>query len=339
MSSTKKLKPEYISRLFSELYDTLSSGMSINDGIYMLINEGDEDPVLEVLLKETSNGGTFSDAIKQTDAFPAYVEEMIAIGEHTGRLDSVLRELSTYYARQDEISQNIKNAVTFPLILLAILIVIVVLLLTQVMPVFNDVFKQIGVTMSASATALMNLGTAIRTYSALIISVIVVLVVLLFVLYKLPATHNKIVGIVQGKKLKKQMSSSNFASAMSMTMSSGMDIDESLEMSKKLCDIESVNKINSCQKLMREGLGFDKAIQQSQILDTINSRKLSISFHTGTTDETMKKIADEYAEKVNTSVDEKISRIEPALVIVMSLLVGFILFSVMIPMLSVITSI
>lgn len=338
MSSSKKLKPEYISRLFSELYDTLSSGMSINDGIYMLISEGDNDPVLETLLKETSGNGTFSNAVKHTEAFPSYVEEMIAIGEHTGRLDSVLRELSVYYSRQDEISQNIKNAVTFPVILLIILVVIVVLLLTQVMPVFNDVFKQIGITMSDSATMLMNLGNAIRTYSVVIIGVVALLAVGIFVLYKLPATHGKVLGVIQGKKIKKQISASNFASAMSMTMSSGMDIDESLEMSKKLCDHESVDKINACQTLMRDGVGFDKAIQQSKILDTINSRKLSISFHTGTTDITMKRIADDYANKVNNSVDEKISRVEPALVIIMSLLVGFVLFSVMIPMLSVISS-
>ena len=338
MASTKKLKPEYISRLFSELYDTLSSGMSINDGIYMLIEEGDKDPVLEILLKETSKGGTFSNAVKRTNAFPAYVEEMIAIGEHTGRLDSVMRELSIYYARQDEITQNIKNAVTFPLILLAILVVIVVLLLTQVMPVFNDVFKQIGITMSASAITLMNLGNLMREYAVYIIIGVVVIIGLILLLYKLPATHNKVLAVVQGKKLKKQMSASKFASAMSMTMSSGMDIDESLEMSKKLCDEDSIKKINSCQKLMRDGVGFDKAIQKSAILDSINSSKLSISFHTGKTDETMRKIADDYAEKVNTSVDEKISRVEPALVIIMSLLVGFVLFSVMVPLLSVITA-
>lgn len=338
MSSSKKLNPEYISRLFSELYDALSSGMSINDGIYMLISEGGSDPVLETLLKETSGSGTFSDAVKSTNAFPSYVEEMISIGEHTGRLDSVLRELSAYYARQDEISQNIKNAVTFPVILLVILIVIVVLLLTQVMPVFNDVFKQIGITMSGSAAMLMNLGNTIRTYAAVIIAVIAVLAAGIFVLYKLPATHGKFLGIIQGKKIKKQISASIFASAMSMTMSSGMDIDESLEMSKKLCDHESASKINACQKLMRDGIGFDKAIQQSKILDAINSRRLSISFRTGTTDETMKKIADDYADKVNNAVDEKISRVEPALVIIMSLLVGFVLFSVMLPMLSVISS-
>lgn len=338
MSSTRKLKSEYISRLFGELYDTLSSGMSINDGIYMLIEEGDKDPVLELMLKETSNGKTFSNAIKHTEVFPSYVEEMIAIGEHTGRLDSVLRELSLYYARQDEINRNIKNAVAFPLLLLAILIVIVVLLLTQIMPIFNDVFKQIGITMSSSATALMNVGIAMRTYSAVIIGVVAALFILVFVLYKLPATHGKMLSFIQGKKLKKQMSASKFTSAMSMTMSSGMDIDESLEMSKRLCDSESVTKINLCQKMMRDGIGFDKAIQQLAILDSINSRKLSISFHTGKTDETMKKIADDYAEKVNNSVDEKISRVEPALVIVMSVLVGFVLFSVMIPLLSVITS-
>ena len=338
MSATK-LKPDYISKLCGELYDTVSSGMAINDGIYMLMNEGANDFVLEKLLEETSKGCTFTDAIKSTKAFPSYFEDMIEIGETTGRLDSVLNELSLYYARQNEISENIKNAVTFPLILLVILVAIVILLLTQVLPIFNDVFKQLGVTMSAPAMSLMNLGTAIRTYSAAIIGVFVALAAAFIILYNLPSTPNKILSLFKGRKLKTEMSSSKFASAMAMTISSGMDIDESLEMAKKLCDKEIEGKITSCQKMMREGEGFDKAVQKSKILDAVSSRRLTISFNTGKTDEAMKKIADEYSNKINNSIDSKISRVEPVLVIIMSILVGFVLFSVMLPMLSIISSI
>ena len=334
-----KLKAAYISGLCGELYDTVSSGISVNDGIYMLMSDGKNDPVLKKLFDETSKGHTFASAVKKTESFPDYMEEMIRIGEQTGRLDSVLRELSVYYARQEEIAQNIKNAIAFPLILLAILIIIVVVLLTQVLPIFNDVFRQLGVSMSSAAVTLMNLGNIIRTYAMWIIACVAVIALVGFVLYKLPATHNMMLNIFKGRKLKRKMSSSVFAAAMSMTISSGMDIDESLEMSKKLCDDEIVKKIDSCQEVMKSGVSFDKAVQKSDILDPISSRRLTVSFRTGRTDEAMKKIADEYTEQVNTAIDEKISRVEPALVVIMSVLVGFVLFSVMLPMLSVITAV
>ena len=337
--AAKKLKPFYISRLCGELHDTVSSGMSTNDGIYMLLNDNKNDPVLESLFNDTSKGCTFSAAVKNTKAFPVYAEEMIQIGEQTGRLDSVLQSLSEYYARQQEIAENIKNAVAFPLILLVILIVIVVLLLTQVLPIFNDVFGQLGVTMSGAAVTLMNIGSAIQTYSFVIVGAIIVIAVLAIVLYKLPSSHDKVVSVFKGKRLTNEISSSNFASAMSMTISSGMDIDESLEMSKRICDENTGKKISSCQEYMRNGQSFDKAIQKAEILDSMSARKLTISFQTGKTDETMKKISDEYTKKVNEAVDEKISRVEPVLVIIMSVVVGFVLFSVMLPMLSVITSI
>lgn len=337
--AAKKLKPSYISRLCGELHDTVSSGLSTNDGIYMLLNDNKNDAVLESLFNDTSKGCTFSEAVKNTKAFPVYAEEMIQIGEQTGRLDSVLQSLSEYYARQQEVAENIKNAVAFPLILLVILIVIVVLLLTQVLPIFNDVFGQLGVTMSGAAVSLMNIGSAIQTYSFVIVGAVIVLAVLAAVLYKLPSTHDKVVSAFKGKKLNNQISSSNFASAMAMTISSGMDIDESLEMSKKMCDENTGKKISSCQELMRSGQSFDKAIQKADILDSMSARKLTISFQTGKTDETMKKISEDYTQKVNDAVDEKISRVEPVLVIVMSVIVGFVLFSVMLPMLSVITSI
>ncbi|MCH5200034.1 MAG: type II secretion system F family protein [Oscillospiraceae bacterium] len=335
----KKLKAAYISALCGELYDTVSSGISISDGIYMLMSDGKDDPILKKLFDETSKGRTFAAAVKHTESFPDYMVEMIKIGEQTGRLDSVLRELSAYYARQNEISQNIKNAITFPIILLVILIIIVVVLLTQVLPIFNDVFRQLGVSMSGAAVTLMNIGNAIRTYAVWIISCIAVIALVGYVMYKLPGTHDMIVNIFRGRKLKRKMSSSVFASAMAMTISSGMDIDESLEMSKKLCDKDVEKKIDACQNVMKSGVSFDKAVQKSDILDPISSRRLTISFRTGRTDEAMKKIADDYAEQVNTAIDEKISRVEPALVVIMSVLVGFVLFSVMLPMLSVITAV
>ena len=334
-----KLKAAYISGLCGELYDTVSSGISINDGIYMLMSDGKNDPVLKKLFDETSSGHTFAAAVKKTRSFPDYMEEMIRIGEQTGRLDSVLRELSLYYSRQAEVSQNIKNAVAFPLVLLLILIVIVVVLLTQVLPIFNDVFRQLGVSMSGVAVTLLNIGNIIRTYATWIIAFIAAVALIGFILYKIPGTHNMILNMFKGRKLKRKMSSSVFASAMSMTISSGMDIDESLEMSKKLCDKDIKKKIDYCTEIMKKGVSFDKAVQKSNILDPISSRRLTISFHTGRTDEAMKRIADEYTGQVNTAIDEKISRVEPALVIIMSVLVGFVLFSVMLPMLSVITAV
>lgn len=334
-----KIDAAYISALCGELAQAVSAGVTINDGLYMMIEDGREDPVINRLLEETNKGGSFADALKAVGGFPTYVEEMVEIGEQTGRLDSVLKGLSVYYARQNEISENIKNAVVFPVILLVILIVIVVVLLTQVLPIFNDVFRQLGVSMSAAATALMNIGSVIRTYAVFIAAAAAILAAIVFILYKLPATHGGIVAVFQGRKLRRKMSSSVFASAMSMTISSGMDIDDSLSMSKKLCGADTAARITACQNDMKEGMSFDKAIQRSGILDPVGARRLAVSFRTGKTDEAMRKIADDYAAQVNNAIDEKISRVEPALVIIMSLIVGFVLFSVMIPMLSVITAI
>ncbi len=337
--AAKTLNSAYISRLFGELYDTLSSGMSVNDGIYMLLSDNKNDAVLKSLLDDTSKGGKLSEAVKNTGVFPSYAVEMLQIGEKTGRLDSVLLGLSEYYARQREISENIKNSVAFPLILLVILVVIVILLLTKVLPIFNDVFAQLGVSMSGASVALMKLGSIIQSYAFVITGAVIVFAMLAIILYKLPGTHDKVLSFFKGKKLKNKMSSANFASAMAMTISSGMDIDDALEMTKKICDSDTGKKISACQEYMRSGQSFDKAIRKTDILDGISVRRLTVSFQTGKTDETMKKISEDYSKKVNDAIDEKISRVEPVLVIIMSVVVGFVLFSVMIPMLSVITSI
>lgn len=338
----KKLGGAYISGLCRELGTTIRSGIPVSDGIYMLCedNEGNYDSaLLKSLYEETEKGVPFSEAVKSTGVFPSYVEEMIEVGEKSGHLDKTLAGLAEYYDRQDEIGRSIKNAVVFPSVLLGILIIIILVLLTQVLPIFNGVFEELGVSMSAMATALMQFGNSIMEYSALIVAVFAAAAVLLVILYKVPATKNAVVASFRGTKIRRQMSSVRFANAMSMTLSSGLDIDDSLEMAKRLCDEDTNGKIDRIGKLMKSGKPFDKAVGEAGIFGAVDSRRLSVSFKTGRTDEVMNQIAEDGEKKLNESIDEKISRIEPTLVVIMSVMVGLILFSVMMPMLSVITAV
>lgn len=341
--SKRLLSDAYVSEFCRELSATVRSGLPISDGIYMLF-EDDENNVsdkelLGELYKETEKGGTLAEAVKKTGRFPKYAEDMIEIGEKTGRLDSVLSELSSYYTRQDEIGRSIRSAITFPSVLLVILIVIIVVLLTQIMPIFNDVFKQLGVSMSPVAQFLYDAGGLISAYAVGIIALCAIVALIVLILRKNAKTKGKLSSIFKNGKIHRQISSARFASAMALALSSGMDIDESLVMSKKICDNTMNEKIDGCVALMKKGKSFDKAVKEMNIFNSMNCRRLIISFKTGSTDKAMTAIAEDSEIRLNEAIDSKISKVEPTLVAIMSILVGVILFSVMLPMMSIITSV
>lgn len=335
------LSNDYIAEFCREIAASVHSGLPICDGIYMLMEDDntDDDALLKKIYDITVDGGTFASAIKSCECFPDYVEQMVEIGEKTGRLDDVLSQLSSYYSRQGQISRSVRNAVLFPSVLLTILVIIIAVLLTQIMPIFNDVFNELGVSMSPVAEFLYNAGGVISavTVGALVLAAIGALVII--IIRRNDATKEKLSGFFRNTKIGKELASFRFASAMALTLSSGMDIDESLEMSKKLCDSTIGEKIDECTKLMKSGKPFDKAVKETGIFNPINCRRLVVSFKTGKTDEAMERIAQDSEERFNSAIDDKISKVEPMLVALMSVIVGVILFSVMLPMMSIITSV
>ena len=88
----------------------------------------------------------------------------VNIGEETGCLDEVLKSLSEHYEQEIEISENIRSAVTYPLLMLAMMGTVIVILLVKVLPVFQQVFRQMGLEMNNFSNGLLNAGVVISRY-------------------------------------------------------------------------------------------------------------------------------------------------------------------------------
>ena len=94
---------------------------------------------------------------------------MVQIGEETGTLDEVMSALGEHYEREDSIAKSIRNAVTYPMIMIGMMLVVILVLLVKVMPIFNQVFVQLGTEMTGFSGALMQIGNAISRYSVVLV--------------------------------------------------------------------------------------------------------------------------------------------------------------------------
>ena len=127
---------------------------------------------------------------------------------------------------------------------------------------------------------------------------------------------------------------------MAMTMSSGMDVDESLEMAANLTGNPIVSeRIGRCRELMAQGESFEDAITSSKVLPLLYCRMITIGIRTGSADTVMSEIARRTEEQSNDRIESVVSKVEPTLVIIMSVIVGLILLSVMLPLVNVMSSI
>lgn len=161
MSKQSKIPAAELAIFCQELYQLVQSGLPIADGLNMLLEDETDRRTkawLVPLCAHAEEGMPLAQAMRQTEAFPDYMTDMVALAGQTGRLQDVLPALSAHYTRQDRMIDDVRRAFAIPIALFCVMLAVVFLLITQVLPVFSRVFAQIGVQMSPVAARLMHIG-------------------------------------------------------------------------------------------------------------------------------------------------------------------------------------
>ena len=338
---------EYLSSLCHDLYLIMKAGISFDEGLGLMA-ENEKDTVIKELISNINSGiekgETVSDAFEATGSFPVYMLNMLRIGEKTGNLDKVFKALADYYLAQKNIADAIRRAVTFPAMLFVLMLAVIGVLVVQVLPIFNEVLRQLGAAMSPTAITFMNLGLAINNARYGILIVIAVLVVIALIVHFVPSWRQGFLNyrdrIFSGTKLGVKIGAARFAAGMTMGLSSGLDLDASLEMAGDLCKGTPTGaRAENCRNLITQGVSLAESVTQSELFDPIHCRMLAIGLKTGAAETVMEEISRQSEEKVQEDIEMAIGRIEPVFVVIMSLMVGFVLLSVMIPMMGIMSTV
>lgn len=336
-----------LATFFDQMSMILHSGISSIEGLSIMKEDAytkEGEAILQNICDEMEITGNLYTALSSSGAFPSYALELIRIGEQTGHLENVMRSLSQYYQQEENIRQSIKSVVTYPLIMLGMMFIVILVLIIKVLPMFNQVFIQLGSEMSSFSIALMNIGKTLSKYSFAFI-LLLVLVAALFIYFSyIPSgirTRRSIAArFFLTKTIVEKMAVSKFAAGMSLTLSSGLDIHESLSMSSALIENALVRqRVDTCREYIENGMDFPEALTKTGIFSGIYSKMISIGYKAGALDDLMEKISRQYENEINDKMDRLISVLEPALVALLSVIVGLILLSVMLPLLGIMTNI
>lgn len=165
----KALNNSELASFSSQMALILRSGISSVEGLSLILEDtpsGEGKQILEHVLHSMEETGSFSRALESVKVFPSYFCSMAEIGEQSGRLDDVMESLALHYRREESLSRSIRSAVIYPLVMLGMMAAVLAVLLIKVMPVFRQVFEQLGAQMTGFPAAVLNLGTALGNYSA-----------------------------------------------------------------------------------------------------------------------------------------------------------------------------
>jgi type IV pilus assembly protein PilC len=325
----------------------LKAGILPADGVALLEAEAASDRERKLLTEMKDileQGEPFYAAMEATGGFPDHALKMVQIGEDTGRLEQVLAALTQHYQQEHELRENMRQAVVYPAWLAVIIGIVTFVLVTKVLPVFQQVLEQLGSGLSPWAASIMRLGVFSKEGAIVFALALAALTMYLFFSSRSPAgqerlRHQADVLLFRGA-LGTSVSRERFSSAISLSLASGLNLGDALDRAATLVDEEKMRgKIGQCKEFLEQGLTFASSVEKAAIFTGLEVGLISAGFKAGASESVMQELSRRCHNQTEEIMSRIMSRIEPILVIFLVVVVGMLLLSVMLPLLAMMNAI
>ena len=288
--------------------------------------------------EEVESGSTFSEALnKHPKTFNKLYVSMVRAGEMGGVLDTILQRLAVFMEKSQKLKKKLIGAMIYPIVVIVVAVGILAFIMTSVVPVFQKMFKEQGLTLPAPTQALMSLADFMKVYWWTLPG----LPVLVVVLYKVINSSPKGQFIIDQLKLKvpilgtvvRKSTIARFTRTLGTLIASGVPILDALTIVKDALGNAVVAKaVDDTHGSIREGESIAGPLSKSGIFDDIVINMIDVGEETGELDKMMMKIADNYEDDVDIAVESMTSVIEPLLIVGMGGAVGFIVVALFLPL-------
>ena len=296
---------------------------------------------------EVESGGSLSDAMgKYPKAFDKLYTNMIAAGEAGGVLDLILARLADFMEKAAKLKKKVIGAMIYPAVVITIAVGIVTMIMIVVIPKFKKIFEDFGLKLPAPTQILIDISDFMANQYgwAYVLAAPIVLAMLWklirmgdggkyfsdAMLLKIP-----ILGTIMGKS-----SIARFTRTLGTLISAGVPILEALTITKETCGNEVYSRaLVKVHDAIREGEGMAAPLKATKVCDSLVVNMIDVGEETGDLDKMLMKIADNYDSDVDILVASLISILEPVMVVVLGTIVGYIVISLFMPMISLIEGI
>ena len=335
-SFNRKIKLKDIAVFCRQFYVMLDSGLSIGKALNILIEQGEKPKIRDALIGvngDLKRGETLASSMrKRKDVFPNLLTSMIDAGERSGNLDIILKRMAEYYEKETKIRGKIKSAMIYPIVLGVVAIIAITFILTFVMPTFVQMFEENNVDLPMSTKMVLGTSKMLGKYGIIIFLILVTAIILLGKYlkseegqYKLSVINLKIPVI---KKLTQKIIVSRFTRTMGIVSSSGISLVTSLEIVAPVVG----NKIAEKELLKVKGEGLGDSIMKIKIFQPMLASMVKVGEEAGSLDSILDKTADFYDDELEREIQTATALIEPAMIVLMGVIIGFLLISILTPM-------
>lgn len=289
---------------------------------------GAASPADERLYLELRKGvkeSTLAEAMEKTGVFPDYMRDMIARGEANGRTEETLGTLATYFERERAASEHLGGRAAYPAVMAALATAILIVTSSFVLPVFADQFAALGLSFSPFARWAMTTGRWLSGLAGVLLTCAVFAGVLLWL-----SLQNSGWKLFQNTQLARRIAAGRFVAALALFCRCGVDDDTAIEQAAALCghpDIEPAT--TRMRKKLDAGRTLPAALASSGLVTGATLGRLRTE---GRADFLLDEAAARMAGETAARMERLLVRLEPVIVLALSVSAGAILLSVMLPL-------
>ena len=324
------------------------SNITLTEGVRMLSDQA-ANKHLKIVLSEAGtlleNGITFGEVISMyTNVFTPYMISMVKMGESGGTLDLTFDNLSTYFEKESHTRKRVRTAVSYPIMLSVLMFALILLLIIKILPMFDSMLSSMGGQMEPYTKVILSASQFVSS-NFLWIAAIVIVLIIVFMLFRRTKIGKRILDKIKitfpvSKYIYVRIFTARFSRSLGVLLKSGIQLLNAFDYITVLVDNSYVSeKYSKMVKEVKNGEDFIESLENVKLFPPMLIKMIKMGNTTGKLDEMLYKSADIFDDEVDEALERLTLLIEPVLIILLSLIVGFILLSVMIPMINIMAAI
>ncbi len=328
--------------MFCEEISTLiNSGVPLAQSINIIkeqSSKGTMKKIADGLLKDIEGGQSLSGAMeKQTKYFSPVFINMVRSGETGGTLDKTLSDLAEQTQKDHELVAKIKGALTYPIVILTAMVGAVIFLMTKVVPSIAGLFDELGAKLPLTTIILIGTSRAMLKYGVFMaIGAVAAIVGIYYAFQKNEklkwALHKVILKIPIVGKVALKFNLARFSRTLGSLLASGVTVLEALDVvSRSTRNVVFSAEVQNVAEKVKNGAPLADPMKQSKIFPIMVSQMVGVGEETGNLDKMLIKVAEFYERQIENFTKNISSIIEPVIMIVVGIAIGFIVISIITP--------
>lgn len=337
------LKTKQIVMTTRQLSTLIDAGLPLLRSLNILVAQQKPSKMRDVLREisdDVQGGSTFSDALaKHPKAYDRLFVNMVRAGEVGGILEVVLARLADFMERREDLKRRVKSALVYPIAVIVIATGIVSFLLVKVVPVFAEIFQDFGAGLPAPTQFLVDAGNFMQEKWWLLLLIVNSTIIGIKLLAKIKLVKSIMdrvsLKVPKVGDLVTKVAVARFARTLGTLITSGVPILQSLKITKETISNEVIqNAVQKVHDSIKEGDTIAAPLDESKAFPPMVVNMIDVGEETGQLDSMLLKVAEIYDKEVEAAVEAMLTLLEPAIIVILGGIIGFIVVALYLPIFS-----